>query len=96
MTGQEELDLLVDYLVSTKTPSYLLACETGEGLSAEQLRSKAERELNDMTRCEYIRTMCGDDIRMFSEKRKLARGEIVTKTYIVTMPEIPTTEPTGE
>ncbi len=82
MNGKEILDVTIDYLIDQRGSSY------SEGLNAEQLRNKAEQELNAMTRCEYL-LMFGDtsDMNRFHEKQKLARGETVTKTYIVTLPE---------
>ena len=74
MTGQDELDQCLDFLATLRDSSW----------SREQL----EQEFNNMTRCEYIKIMCGDEWKTFVEKRRLVNGETITKTYVVTMPGI--------
>ncbi len=87
MNNREYLDLIIDYMVSKKMPDYLLAAD-GTELSAGALRAKAEMEINAMSRCEYLIAFADDDdMKMFHEKQKLARGETLTKTYIVTIPK---------
>lgn len=82
MSDTELLDLSIDYMVSLKDTSY------SDGLTAEQLRDKAEQELNSMTRCEFLRIF-GDPYAMkdFHERQKLERGETITKEYRVEIKE---------
>jgi hypothetical protein len=86
MTGQDWVDLTCDYLISKKPPEFT------KGVEPLLVRERIENEINAMTRIEYLRVL-GDseDIKLFHEKQKLAKGETITKIYTATVIEEPET-----
>ena len=92
MSGQDWVDLTCDYLLSKKPSEY------SKGVEPLLVRERIEAEINAMTRIEYLKVL-GDseDIKLFHEKQKLAKGETITKIYTATVIEEPNSnQPTDE